>query len=363
MAACRGSFRALILFDVADGIDLKALRSILKVEPGQREPSFTRPAPNYVRFERPPLLEPLAPVYLASGHQFQGRVKYYDYGVLSVELEHYFDLDWHELVQLSSALVGAPEIEEIATGIALEHAKRVAPALTKPSVSWLNEDYYIVHLHEAYDFAGRTLDAPSMLDQNGDHIAMIVRGERNLLSDNERQEALRASLSYYPTDLIVIGWVATLVYDTPHDAVAAIQLLEYANSQLLEYRHYDGVLTTVLSRVYRTLERKAGPWSRWRMAREAAELNTLRLDITELAEHTDNAIKFLSDMFYARLYRLAAERVGVGDYRLLVDEKLRTAGELYEFMTNEFHQGRAFVLELLVVFILIIDLVFLFRGK
>ena len=65
-------------------------------------------------------------------------------------------------------------------------------------------------------------------------------------------------------------------------------------------------------------------------------------------------------MFYARAYRIAARRVGVPDYRDLVEEKLRTAGELYEFMTNEFHQSRAFILELMVVAILVIELFHLF---
>jgi len=32
------------------------------------------------------------------------------------------------------------------------------------------------------------------------------------------------------------------------------------------------------------------------------------LDCYELTERTDNAIKFLSDMFYARAYRMAAAR-------------------------------------------------------
>jgi len=85
--------------------------------------------------------------------------------------------------------------------------------------------------------------------------------------------------------------------------------------------------------------------------------------VIELTEQVDNSIKFLSDMFYARAYRLAAKRIGVNDYRDLVDEKLRTAGELYDSLVNEFHQARAFVLEATVVAILIIELVFLFRGK
>ena len=99
------------------------------------------------------------------------------------------------------------------------------------------------------------------------------------------------------------------------------------------------------------------------MAREAERLNRIRLDVTELTERVDNSIKFLSDMFYARAYRLAARKVGVNDYRDLVDEKLKTAAELYRSMVEEFHQARAFVLELMVVAILIIELVFLFEGK
>ncbi len=92
-------------------------------------------------------------------------------------------------------------------------------------------------------------------------------------------------------------------------------------------------------------------------------MNRLRLDITELTERADNSIKFLSDMFYARAYRLAASKVGAGDYRTLVDQKLRIAGELYEFMVNEFREGRAFFLELTVIVILIIELIPIFRGK
>jgi hypothetical protein len=68
-------------------------------------------------------------------------------------------------------------------------------------------------------------------------------------------------------------------------------------------------------------------------------------------------------MFYARAYRVAASRVGVTDYRNLVEQKLRIAGDLYESMVNEFHQARAFVLEAMVVAILVIELVHVFGGR
>jgi hypothetical protein len=190
-----------------------------------------------------------------------------------------------------------------------------------------------------------------------------VRGEELPLSDAERDEVLQSRISYYPADLLVVGWVAAFVYDTTAAAAATLDLLEYANTQLLEFRYYDEVLTRVLAKVYRQIDARRGFGRPWRLAREAAQLNTIRLDYRELSERTENAIKFLSDMFYARVYRLAAARIGVNDYRNLVTEKLTTARDLYDSMVNEFHQQRAFFLELMVVIILIIEIVFLFRGR
>ncbi len=99
------------------------------------------------------------------------------------------------------------------------------------------------------------------------------------------------------------------------------------------------------------------------MGRSASRLQTVLLDVTELTERVDNAVKFLSDMFSARLYRLAGAKVGVPDYKNLVQEKLKTAEELYGFMVDDFHQSRAFVLEVMVVIILVIELVYVFHGK
>jgi hypothetical protein len=362
MRPLRGSFWVLVLYDVAEEIHLDKLRDLIGVAPVRPQPSFKHPAPEYVRFERPPVVEHPEPVVTATGERFEAQVKYFDYGVVSVELKLQFEADWDELVRLSNRWILAPETERLTSELLKARLPRAGPALHEPYESHLNEDYYIIQVHDALDERGQPMTAAAMLETHGRQVAQIVRGESMPLSEVECREVLQTSLSYYPTDLLVAGWVAALVYDTPLGAEPTIQLLEYANTQLLEFRHYDDVLTRVFDKVYDTLEHR-GTLRRWRMAREAERLNTLRLDVMELTERTDNAIKFLSDMFYARAYRVAASRVGVTDYRNLVEEKLRTAGELYEFMTNEFHQARAFVLELMVVAILVIELIQLFWGR
>jgi hypothetical protein len=360
---CRGSFRALLFYDIAEEFDLDELRKLLGAELPTRSPGFKLPAPGYVRFERPPVIEPCEPIHLATGESANASLSYFDYGVVSIEIEMQFETDWQGLIALSNRWIDAGEVEQRGLKRVRDRLAPLGSALRKPYPEWLDEAYYVVHLREVCDGAGAPLTGVQLMTRYGCEISQVIRGETQALSDAEQKEVLASSVSYYPTDLLVVGWLAALVYDTPEGAAPLIQLLEYANTQLLEYRRYDEILTALLKGAYAALERRGELLARWRLAREAEHLNRLRLDVTELTERADNAIKFLSDMFYARAYRLAAAKVGAGDYRSLVDQKLRIAGELYEFMVNEFREARAFILELLVIVILIIELVPIFRGK
>jgi hypothetical protein len=362
MATCLGSFRALLLYDIAEELDLAELSGLLRAEPQGRSPGFKQPAPVYVRFERPPIVEPCAPLHLATGEQADVLLQYFDYGIVSLEIELQFQGEWHELIALSNRWIEDAGVEQRGVGIVRDHLGRLKSALRKPYSDWLNEVYYIVHLREVRDASGTVLTGPQLIAQFGREIGQVIRGETLALSEGEEKEVLSSRMSYYPTDLLVVGWLGAVVYDTPEGAVPVMQLLGYANTQLLQYRRYDQVLTNLLKRAYAALDRRGELFSRWRLSREAARLNQLRLDVVELTERTDNAIKFLSDMFYARAYRMAAAKVGANDYRALVDQKLQTARELYEFMVNEFRESRAFLLELLVVIILIVELIPIFRG-
>lgn len=352
----QGSFRALLLFDIAEEIDLEAVRDRFG-QPASRSPRFRLPAPQYVRFERPPVILAGEKVLISSGEEFYYTLKFFDYGVVSVELLYPFDGSWERLLALGQRMIGSADIEELALSLAKRGVSMVEGALSKPSAQWMSEDYYVAHLRGV---EGVTTGA-ELLARHAQELAQFVRGETCALAESERQEVVRGHMSYYPADLLVAGWTAAVVFDTDEGADATVQLLEFANTQLLEFRFYDEVLSGVLRGAYKSLEARRGWLSRWRYAREAESLSELRLDVTEITERADNALKFIGDMFYARAYRLAAERIGVNDYRRLVDEKLRTARELYEFMVNEFHHGRAFVLELAVVIILIIDLFFILR--
>ena len=364
----QGSVLVLLQFDVCEAIRLDRLREILSART-VAQPQPRQPAPGYIRYERPPVVEAVEPLVLESGERLTGEVKFYDYGVLSVVFELPFTGGWNKLAGLASRWVWDVDFVAQAAQIVRDKIARAAAAIVKPYQDWLSEDYLIFHIREIRGGNARSGEictsptVPDLIQKHGARIAQVVRGDTGQLAETEVNEVLQSRISYYANDLAVIGWNAAFVYDSASGAETAIQLLEYANSQLLEFRHYDDFLTEELERVYTLLDEGTGILARWRLARSATRLHTVLLDVAELTEHADNAIKFLSDMFSARLYKLAALKVGVPDYKDLVTQKVRTAEELYRFMVDQFNQSRAFFLELTVVIILVIELVYLFRGK
>lgn len=360
----RGCFRILLLYDVAEAIDLTALRGILGSRGEQVQREFPRRTPDYVRFENPPVVEPQDPVTLSTGERLTCSLKYYAYAVVVAQLEVPFECDWPGLLSQASRWVDMPELESRSHELVRRQLERIAPAIARLRQNWLQETYLVINLQDIRGSESARPTATEILSARGSEIAQLIRGEVGPLAPKINEEIDQQSLSYYPSDLVVVGSSAALVYDRPDDAMATSEVLEYAKMQLLEFRYYDRLTTRLLSEAYDSLEEKRNVLlSRWSLPRRAQRLNALRLDVMELTERIDNAIKFVSDIYYAHVYRLAATRMGVPDYRDLVDEKLRAMGSLYEFMVDQFNESRSFVLELGVAVLALLDVILLFRGK
>jgi hypothetical protein len=67
----QGSVLVLIQFDVCEEINLDSLRDIFGAR--RQEASFKHPAPGYVRYQRPPVVEPVEPLVLESGERLDAR--------------------------------------------------------------------------------------------------------------------------------------------------------------------------------------------------------------------------------------------------------------------------------------------------
>jgi hypothetical protein len=156
------------------------------------------------------------------------------------------------------------------------------------------------------------------------------------------------------------------VPDTPGGVEATAEILEFANSQLLEFRYYDAVLDAELAAVYDEMEIGRGAlrlFRSYRYRKTARRLNALYLDISELTEQSENSLKFFEDLFASRVYRLAAQKLGVHEWRILVDRKRQSATVLYRSPIDEAGAARMEFMELVIVPILAFELAMSLLGR
>jgi hypothetical protein len=326
--------------------------------PARLTPKATMPP--YVQYQQPPIAIDGSAVGVPDLDGFRVRFKTYDYGVISVALTRPLPASWNQLLGDS---LGWHENASIAA--ASEHAcralaDRLRSAIRRPRQEFLAEDY-IVFTATSVD------DAPSseaLLATHGADIAQLLRGERDVLSAQERDDVLRHRISYLANDLVVPAWNAAFVYDSEAGAQAALEILEFANSQLLEFRYYDQLLDAELARIYAQLQapRWLHSWFGRRYARAARQVHAIFIDVTELADRTENALKIAGDVYAARLFALTAARLGLDHWKANVREKLKTLDDIYRFAVEQTAMTRGEFLELTIVLILVLELVLILTG-
>lgn len=175
---------------------------------------------------------------------------------------------------------------------------------------------------------------------------------------------LRHRLSYLATDLVVPSWNGAFVFDTEAGMAGALEILEFANSQLLQYRYYDQRLDRDLTRIYARLQapRWYEPWVGRRYTAAARELHSVFIDVNDLTDRTENALKLVGDVYAARLLGLAAARLGLAAWKDAVKDKLKTLDDIYRFAVDQTTMDRGEIMEGSIVLILVFELILILMG-
>jgi hypothetical protein len=355
-----GRIRAFYLFDVAETIDLRKIPELIGAPATAARLAPKQTTPAYVQYDKPPVTFDGTAIGLAELEGFDVHFRAYDYGVLSVALTRPFAGDWADLVAIGQSLIESDDLEQRADGACRQLVARIRPALAGLRDARLTEDYLVYVVHQ--------LDEPVAADQllaaHGETIAAMLRGERQTLSAQENANIISHHLSYLQDDLVVPTWNAALVYDTPAGAQAALEIIEFANSQLLEFRYYDQLLDNELAQIYARLQHPKwyDEWIGSRYARAARQVHSLFIDVNELTDRTENALKFVGDIYAARLFDLVARRLGLGTWKANVQEKLKTLDDVYRFAVEQSSISRGQLMELAIVAILVLELILVLVG-
>lgn len=359
-AISSGSTTALYLFDVAHAIDLTALAATLGRDATPATLDDKTAGPNRVRYVQPPVVADGRRFGVADLDGFRVRVKFYDYGVISLMLTRAFAGEWSELLDLGQSLIENEPLEIRATDACRRIVASVRPALTGVRDVYLSEDYLVF----AVTSLTPALSAVDLVAAHGPDIAQLLRGERQRLSVEERDTVLRNRLSYLADDLVIPAWNAAFIADTEAGAMAALEILEFANSQLLELRYHDDMLESELTRLYAELQQPAwrGRLASRRLSRAALAVQSLVIDLNELTDRMQNAVKFVGDPYAARLFGLVGDRLALSRWKTSVEDKLRTLDDIRRFAVEQARMAQANVLELAILVILLLELGLFFAG-
>ncbi len=353
-----GALHVYVAFDWGDEIDLDRARSL--VEAGLRELARRRRTPTSIAYRPPPLFVTLPRVPLelpeVGAVRATAGVTLFDFAAVSTQLTIPFRLPADGLRRLADALAEPKALVDAARTALQPLHERLLPAIHGPLWrSDLSEEYFVFQLPP-----GPPLPAPAELlhgDERADWLASLVRLENGPFSPEEVAEALRLHLAYTPNDLFIPDWAAAVLLD--RDCDETLQAIEFANLQLLEFRHIDNRLDDSLAAAAHVLHPRTRSWLPfWRTyARPLRLLGELKVEAAGLFERTNNVLKLVGDQYLARVYRLVATRFHLDTWEQDIQRKLEVAEGAYQVVSDQASGTRTEFLEVVVVLLILLEVI------
>ena len=231
--------------------------------------------------------------------------------------------------------------------------RTLLPALERPQ--WdteLWEEYFVFAFPP-----GPFLEPTKLPGERAAWLAALIRLEDEPLSDEEIREALRLSLRYGQQDLVVADWAAAALVDEEPASDETLQTMEFANLQLLEYRHIDDRLDRSLGRAYRLTRESSRPMLRLLRTQDAPlqVLGELKVEAYSLFERTSNTLKLVGDPYLARVYGLLAARFHLREWERSIQRKLDVVESVYRVISDRAAGLRAEFLELVVIGLILLE--------
>jgi hypothetical protein len=350
------------MFDVADAIDLGKAEG-LAAAPAGRLAMETAQSATAIEFPRAPVHVSLGrrPVPLPSGQRIaETSAHVFDYGVVSVRYRVQIPpgTPLQALVPLAEELLEGPttSLDAAARGHADEVAVALGAALEKPHAWEGHESYHVFFVKE---FEGGPVSAPRLVAEAP--IAALLLGETSpvRLSDAERMDVLSHQFSYLDTDLAVIHWNSALVVE-PSGVEDIPDLLEFATAHLLELRFYDALLDRELHRIYDELEGGGSPITHLitrKYRRVQRRTAALLLELSEMIERLENAVKIVGDFYLARVYQAAVRRFRLSSWQETVLRKQKLVSEVNDLTGGAADTSRGELLEVVVILLIAYEIV------
>ncbi len=339
-------------FDIGYEIDIDRARALLPTESGPL--ARRRRTPESIRYRPAPLRlsldasEMALPGGLPTIRPPRAELTIFDFAAISLMVQFPVRATPARLLGLAGDLADFGPMISAARLVVSPWIDRLRPTVDEFEVSDLSEEYIVFQLGDV---------TPAWIKAQSDWIAGLIRLESGPLSPGEVREATRLGISYTPDDLVMLDWAAGFVAD--RDCADTLQVIEFANVQLLEFRHIDDRLDDRLEAAYRLIHAGKGrrrPAS-WRaQSATARSIRELEIEATSLFERADNNLKLIGDQYLSRVFDLARNRFHLGEWQQSIRRKLEVVGDVYDLLVQEAGGSRMEMLEIIVIALIAVEI-------
>ena len=335
------------IYDIGREIDLDWLEQALAQNYFTARTSFVRVKQKSIMIEDPPLMIQMHPIRVErDGRPFEFSVvaRVYDIGAISFcFIFENQDAHYSALEEIAFLFAGQEGLSEFY----VQYLKTLGEII-KPHIKnfAINPDFF-----EDY-----TIYVTDRRDDTIDPVPLLI-GEQVHVSPQIRDDILKNSLSYSTDDLAILSWDSALLC-SPDSPTDIIDLIEFANVQVLELRYYDRELTREMEKMYDDIEH-ADRLSQFRRSRQyhaimAKQMETYA-EISEVIEKVDNLIKVTEDVYYARVYATALKVLRSGLWSESVSRKIDVIRENYSMLSDEVRIQHSNFLEWVIIILIALE--------
>lgn len=360
----RGEVVYVYAFDLAYDMNRQSIPTILDQPVQEYLVGPSKPGPKRAFFYKPQMVT-LTRCQCQSSQgtvELSQAIKLFNVGAISVQIRVPFEVDaLGDLVAYYDLKLNGRSIDAEVQAIVERVRREIAPYLIRPVDDLgTGEDYTIFCLHHVpAEGPAAPQRSEDWLMRNRRAVAGLLTQEPQAarLSEQEAAESTERYLTYYESDLIVVDWDAALVVGEQDSLEEIIHVMELANVQLTELAAYDRVLDGALEMAYRDLSRRR------RVRREVRRnLREIRVDMARLNDELSNITKFFGDWHLAKIYQHLSGRFHLSDWHGIIGVKLRTLGDLYQLLYQDWVNLWMVILEATIVLLFILDVILLLLG-
>ncbi|HON07518.1 MAG TPA: hypothetical protein PLW02_05385 [Verrucomicrobiota bacterium] len=355
----------IFAFDIAYELQIPKIKELFEQPIAEFGLDISKRSPKQLLLHRSymvrlPPIERIGPDGLI---QVSRNVKLFQVGAISITVRVPFEVDhFSELVRYHDLeFKSGPLYDEVKT-LANQVLEKLKPYCVRPVNQIGDEEAYTVFCINSpvLDSQMEPVNTEIWFKSHRRQIASLLTQEpdQSILSKQESDESTERYLTYYENDLVVIDWDAALIIDEPKDFDEVLYIMELANLHLAELEAYDKILDQSIDRAYNDLYMHA-LFQRGNIMRDLREI---KVDMTRISDELLNITKFFGDWHLARIYEIIASRFHLSDWYRIINEKLKTLGEIYQLLYQDKMNQWMLILEFTIVLLFIIDLIVLIIG-